>query len=195
MGTTVCSCRRAGIPIADQAAAGKTTGITRTALVLLCSAALAGAQALPASAAETLTTVTVSQGSLGFTSAPVSATLGPVEPGTTAAITHYGIRVSDSRAGVSGWNVSVVVTDFTGDSTGALLSAAGATYTPTAATTSGTVAVAATTATDPTTPKIVQTATGVSGNNTATWNADLTLAVPNDAVVDTYTATVTYSIS
>lgn len=44
-------------------------------------------------------------------------------------------------------------------------------------------------------PRIVQTATGVSGNNTATWNARLTVPVPNDAVVDSYTATLTYSVS
>lgn len=53
----------------------------------------------------------------------------------------------------------------------------------------------ASTATDPTMPRIVQTATGVSGNNTATWNARLTVPVPNDAVVDSYTATLTYSVS
>jgi hypothetical protein len=151
--------------------------------------------ALPASAADTLTTFVVSSGSLGFSSAAASVSLGLVDPGSATSITLYGIQVSDSRAGISGWSASVVLTDFTGDATGAALSATGATYTPTAATTTGTVAVTAATATDPTTPRIVQTATGVSGNNTATWNAGLTVPVPNDAVVDTYTATLTYSIS
>lgn len=151
---------------------------------------------MPASAAaDTLTVLVVSSGSLGFSSAPASASVGLVDPGSAASITLHGITVSDCRAGTSGWSASVTLMDITGDATGAALSAAGATYTPTAATTTGTVAVTAATATDPTTARIVQTATGVSGNNTATWDAVLTVPVPNDAVVDTYTATLTYSIS
>jgi hypothetical protein len=151
--------------------------------------------AMPASAADTLTTLVVSSGSLGFSSAPASASLGLVDPGSPASITLHGVTVSDSRAGASGWSASVTLTGITGDATGAALSAAGATYTPTAATTTGTVAVTAATASDPTTARIVQAATGVSGNNTATWDALLSVPVPNDAVVDTYTATLTYSIS
>lgn len=150
---------------------------------------------MPASAADTLTTLVVSSGSLGFSSAPASASLGLVDPGSPASITLHGVTVNDSRAGTSGWSASVTLTGITGDATGAALSAAGATYTPTAATTTGTVAVTANTATDPTTPRIVQAATGVSGNNTATWDALLSVPVPNDAMVDTYTATLTYSIS
>lgn len=178
-----------------RAAAGSAPRTIRTALALACSAAMALGMALPASAADTLTTFVVSSGSLGFSSAPTSASLGLVNPGSAASIILYGIRVSDSRAGTSGWSASVILTDITGDATGAALSAAGATYTPTSATITGTVAVTAATATDPATPRIVQTATGVSGNNTATWNAGLTVPVPIDAVVDTYTATLTYSLS
>ncbi|WP_307101499.1 WxL domain-containing protein [Arthrobacter globiformis] len=167
----------------------------QAALSLACSAALAAGSAAPASAAHTLTTVAVSSGSLGFSSAPASVTLGRVDPGSAAAIPLRGITVSDNRAGTLGWSATVVLTDFTGDTTGAALSSASAKYAPTAATTSGTATVTATTAINPTLPRIVQTATGVSGNNTATWNADLTLPVPNDAVRDTYTATLTYSVS
>lgn len=178
-----------------QAPAGTARRNIQAALALACSAALAAGSAVPASAADTLTTVVVSSGSLGFSSAPASASLGLVDPGTAAAITLRGITVSDNRAGTVGWSATVVLTDFTGRATGAALSSAGAKYTPTAATTSGTASVTASTATNPTVPRIVQTATGVSGNNTATWNADLTVAVPNDAVTDTYTATLTYSVS
>lgn len=175
--------------------AGPATRIIPAALALACTAALAGGPALPASAADTMTTVVVSSGSLGFTSAPASASLGLVDPGVDAAITLRGITVSDNRAGTAGWSASVVLTDFTGDATEAALSSAGATYTPTHAATTGTVTVRASTAINPTTPGIIQTATGVSGNNTATWSASLTVPVPNDAVVDTYTATLTYSVS
>jgi len=178
-----------------RATAGPTTRIIRTALAFLCSAAMTGGMALPASAADTKATVEVLSGSLGFSSAPAYASLGVVDPGAAAAITLRGITVTDNRAGTAGWSASVVLTDFTGEATGARLSAAGATYTPTAATTTGTITVTASTSTDPTTPRVIQTATSVTGNNTATWNAGLTVHVPNDAVVDVYTATLTYSVS
>lgn len=171
------------------------TRIIRAAAALAFSAALAGGIATPASAADTLTTLVVSSGSLGLSSTPASVSLGLIHPGAAAAIALHGITVTDNRAGTAGWSVSVVLTDFTGDATRAALSSTGATYTPTAAATTGTVTVTPSRATDPTRPRIVQTATAVSGNNTATWNAALTVPVPNDAVVDTYTATLTYSIS
>ena len=170
------------------------TRIIRAAAALAFSAALAGGIATPASAADTLTTLVVSSGSLGLSSTPASVSLGLIDPGA-ASIALHGITVTDDRAGTAGWSVSVVLTDFTGDATRAALSSTGATYTPTAAATTGTVTVTPSRATDPTRPRIVQTATAVSGNNTATWNAALTVPVPNDAVVDTYTATLTYSIS
>ncbi|ALV42361.1 hypothetical protein AU252_15405 [Pseudarthrobacter sulfonivorans] len=175
--------------------AGTATRIVRAAAALAFSAALAGAAAPPATTADTLSTLVVSSGSLGFSSAPASVSFGLDDPGAAAAMALQGVTVNDNRAGTAGWSASLALTDFTGNATGAALSSTGATYTPTAATTTGTVTVTASTATDPTTPRIVQTATGVSGNNTATWNASLTVPVPNDAVVDTYTATLTYSIS
>ena len=167
----------------------------RTALSVACSAAILGVMAGPASGADTVATVVVSSGSLGISSAATSASLGVVYPGTVAAVTLHGITVTDNRAGTAGWSASVLLMDFTGEATGARLSAAGATYTPTAATTTGTVSVTASPATDPTTPRIIQTATCVIGNNTATWDASLTLHVPNEAIADAYTATLTYSVS
>lgn len=182
-----------------RATPGPRTKIIRVTLALVYSAALAGATALPASAADTVATVAtveISSGSLGFSSAPTSASLSAVDPGADAAITLRGTTtVTDNRAGTAGWSATVVLTDFTGEATGARLSAAGATYTPTAAATTGSVAVTASTATDPTTPRVIETATCVTGNNTATWNAGLTLRVPNDAVADAYTTTLTYSVS
>lgn len=176
--------------------AGPATRLNRAGLALICSVVMAGGMALPASAADNIATVTVSSGWLGFTSAPPpSVSLGVVHPGNAAGTTLHGITVTDNRAGTAGWSASVLITDFTGDTTGAHLSAAGATYTPAAATTTGTVAMTESTATNPTTPRIIQTATCVVGNNTATWEADLTVQVPNDAVADAYTATLTYSVS
>lgn len=106
-----------------------------------------------------------------------------------------GITVTDNGASTAGWSTSVLLMDFTGEATGARLSAAGATNTPTAATATGTVSVTASPAMDPTTPKIIQTATCVTGNNAATWDAGLSPQVPTEGVVDASTATVTYSVS
>ena len=38
------------------------------------------------------------------------------------------------------------------------------------------------------------TASAITGNNTATWNPTLTLAIPGGATLGTYTATVTHSV-
>lgn len=186
---------RAHVGSSVRAPAGTAARIIRAAVAFAFSAAMALGMAIPASGADTPITVVVSSGSLGFSSAPASVSLGVSDPEVAAVIALADITVTDNRAGTAGWSASVFLTDFRGDATGAALSSAGATYTPTTATTTGTVNVTPSTATDPTTPRPVQTATGISGNNTATWNAGLTVQVPNDAIVDTYTATLTYSVS
>jgi hypothetical protein len=43
-------------------------------------------------------------------------------------------------------------------------------------------------------PKAVQVATGVTGNNTAIWDATLTVTAPDAALAATYTATLTHSL-
>jgi hypothetical protein len=172
----------------------QATRILGPALALASSAAIAVALALPASAADTTATVEVFAGSLAISSASESATLSVLHPGTDALITLGGTTVTDNRAGTAGWSATVVLTDFTGAATRASLSATGATYTPAAAVATGAITVTASTATDPTTPKVIQTATSVIGNNTATWNAGLSVRVPAEAVADVYTATLTYSV-
>jgi hypothetical protein len=185
----------AHVGLSGRAPAATAAQIIRALFAFAFAAAMAQGLAGPASGADTLAVVGVSPGSLGFSPAPASVSLGVVDPGAVAAIALTAITVTDTRAGTAGWSASVVLTDFTGDATGAALSSAGSTYTPTAATTDGTVTVTASTATDPTMPRIVQTATGVAGNNTSTWNAGLSVPVPYDTAVDTYTATLTYSVS
>jgi hypothetical protein len=78
-----------------------------------------------------------------------------------------------------------------------IISAANASYTAGTATKTGTVTVTAAAKQTglSTTGKTVQTATAVNGNNTATWDGTLALAVPSDALADDYTAVVTHSAS
>jgi len=168
--------------------------ITRVSLVIAASAALAGSLALPASAADTTATVEVPVGSLGI-SAPVGADLGLITPGLSASAALPGVEVIDTRAGTADWAAQVTLTNFVGTTVTNIIPASAATYTPAAAVETGTSTVAATTRVGlSTTPQSVQTATGVVGNNTATWDANLSVTAPADALADTYTATLTHSV-
>ncbi|WP_373461921.1 hypothetical protein [Arthrobacter sp. V4I6] len=107
-----------------------------------------------------------------------------------------GIQVTDTRAGTAGWVAQVASTAFIGGIANNNIAASAASYTPAAATPTGVAVV--TPAPAPValsaTPQTVQTATVVVGNNGATWGAGLSLAVPGNALADTYTATLTHSV-
>ena len=172
--------------------------ITRVSSVLAASVVLVGSMALPASAdtsSATATTVTVTGGGLAI-AAPANATLSDAAPGATATATLTGVRVTDTRAGKVGWTASVVSSDFTGTIAGAAaIPATAATYTPSGvAAVTGVVVVTPTTQTNLSTAKPVQTASAVVGNNTATWSAALSVAVPMGALADTYSGTLTHSV-
>lgn len=167
--------------------------ITRVSLVIAASAALVGSLALPASAADTTATVEVSAGALTI-SAPGTADLGAVAPGSLITAPLGNVAVSDLRAGEENWNAQVSMTDFVGTLTATIIPAASATYTPGTAVETGTSTVAPTAQTGLATAKTVQTATVVHGNNTAAWDADLSFTAPANALADTYTATLTHSV-
>lgn len=172
--------------------------ITLISFVLAASAALVGSMALPASAdtsSTTATTVTVTGGGLAIT-APASASLSGAAPGATATANLTGVRVADTRAGTVGWTASVLSSDLTGTITGAAaIPATAAMYTPTGlATVTGIAVVTPTIQTNLSTAKPVQTASAVVGNNSATWSAALSVAVPGAALADTYSGTLTHSV-
>ena len=106
------------------------------------------------------------------------------------------MTVTDDRAGTAGWVATVSISDFTGTgTTPPSLPATAARYTAPAATVTGTATVNASTVTDISTAATVQTASAVTGNNTATWDPTLQIVAPSDALADTYTATITHSVS
>lgn len=173
---------------------------TRVIFGLAGTAALLGSFALPASAAESTTTTTVSGGVVSI-AAPASFTLPAVKPGATTSNSLVGVKVTDERAGTSGWTSSVVISDFQGviptGGTAAdanTIAATNVTYTPGTATVTGTATVAAAAAAaNISAATTVQTATAVNGNNTATWDATVAVTAPSDALADDYTATMTHS--
>lgn len=171
--------------------------ISRVSLVVAVSAAIAGSVALPATAAptaaDTAVTVVVPSGDLTM-SAPTTAGLGTVAPGSPASVTLTAVSVTDTRAGTLGWQAQVTMGDLVGGTNPAhIILASAATYTPGVAAVNGTALVGETTATGLSTPTTVQEATGVSGNNDATWDASLSIQVPTDALADSYSATLTHS--
>jgi hypothetical protein len=168
--------------------------ITRTVLVLACSAALAGGMALPASAANTTTTVEVAGGVLTM-SAPASADIvTPVSPGDDAIFALSAISVTDTRAGILGWETTASVTDFVGLDVTHIIAKVNASYDPAVTATTGAATFTAAGEVSLSAPVIVVDAADVTGNNTATWDADLTVAVPDAALADDYTAVLTHSV-
>jgi hypothetical protein len=176
--------------------------ITRTALALVGTAALVGSMAMPATAAQedtTTTTVLVDSGTIDI-STPVATTSGLITAGSSATIPLDGIIVTDSRAGTASWSASVHMTPLTGQIVDNVLELTSADYLAETAITTGnpTMALPASVsvlgAIDGGTNVAVQTATTVAGNNTATWDATLTVETPTQALADTYTATLTHSV-
>ncbi|GAX54230.1 hypothetical protein [Streptomyces olivochromogenes] len=158
--------------------------------------------AAPASAAgsgSTPVTVTVTTGTLDIT-----VPAGPVSLGTVPALATAqtvsaqlgNVTVTDSRGGTTGWVVTANGNDFVGPSSTISVSAAGSSsYTSPAAAVTGTANVAPSDLNPLYPPGPVQTATGVAGVNTATWNPTITLNLPANTVAGTYTSTIVHSVA
>ena len=190
---------------------------------LIVAMALPVATALPAAAATSgraetaapaapaaATPVTFEVTTTGTLS--VTSPAGPVDLGTGAVGTTIGtagnfgaVTVTDNRAlNPASWTATVTSTNFVNSSTSAdVIPAGDATYltetvgaTPSQALGSTAVSVNNTT-TIPlgTGAQNVVTETGFDGDNSAQWNPEIQLAVPATAVLGTYDATITHSVS
>jgi len=172
---------------------------SRSLLVAAASGTLALATALPAWAApgDTGATVTVTAGGLAIT-----VPSGPTNLGTRANSVNGGtisgrlgvVAVSDARGGVAGWVASVISTAFAPPS-GPPIPASAVGYTVGTITPVG---IAVHTANNPgnlTDVSPAVTATAVVGDNSATWNPTINVAVPGGMAPATYTATITHSVT
>jgi len=171
--------------------------ITRATLALTGAAALTLFAVVPANAVDTVT-VAIEVGDLAIVTDALGAALADATPGAPIVGTITGVAVTDARATTGVWAVSVNATAFVNEETpasSASMTGAGITYTVgeivetgapviTNVTPDVVLAVA---------PAEVATAT-VAGNNTATWDADLSVAVPLGALGGTYSTTITHSI-
>jgi hypothetical protein len=156
---------------------------------------LAGA----ASAAETSATVTVTGGALSIT-VPVSAGNLGTRENTVSGGTISGqlgeVQVSDARAAAagSGWVVTVISTAFTPPS-GPTIGAAEVGYTAGVITKLGTATFTANNPTNLTGVVPAVTATGITGDNSATWDPTINVFVAGGMAASVYSGTITQSVS
>lgn len=172
---------RMRIPSAAAAAAS-------VALVLI-QPGLAGAAADPGTTA----TFAIPPGALTI-SVPAGASLGSGAPGTQISAPIGPVTVTDDRALLSAsWTVTASSTDFTSGSSA--LSATDATYSVGSVTTTGTITATGTDITLSNSPQTVVTGSDGVGDNTASWDPTISVAVPISAVNGSYTGTLTQSVA
>lgn len=189
-----------GVPSMTAAAVIGIAVFPGTALAApLGPAALAYSVLDAPSGGDPATTVTfeVTTGALSMT-APESVDLGSGAPHTTISGALGDIVVTDDRALLSAtWNVSASSTAWT---TGAgtadeTIPAADATYDPGTITKTGTITATGTIRTLAGGAQTVVAGTAGVGDNTATWNPTIAVAVPASAVGGIYSATLTQSVT
>ncbi|GAA5197686.1 hypothetical protein GCM10023322_69480 [Rugosimonospora acidiphila] len=168
----------------------------------LAGLALAVGSAVPAMAADTATTLTVTSAGLSI-SVPGTANIGTGGPGTTISGQLGTVTVTDARALLNAsWNASVISTDFTTGTASpaetipninvlywsgpATATAGPGTFTPGQPAAADAVIINV--------PRTAFSLTGGTGNNAASWNPTLQVNVPNGTVGGIYTGTVTHSV-
>lgn len=146
----------------------------------------------------TTATVTIQGGFLSITVPTDAGNLG-TRTNTVAGGTISGslgpVQVNDARSAAagSGWVASVISTAFT-PTAGPTIAASAIGYTAGPITKVGTATY---TANDPSNLTGVSpgvTATGITGDNSATWNPTINVAVPGGTVAAVYSATITHSV-
>ena len=160
----------------------------------LASLALVGAHA-PADAADTTTTFTIAAAGGLSISAPATANLGSVSSGATSVSGSLGtVTVTDQRGLILGnWTATASSTNFAHSSNATYdIAKTNAVYA--AGLTSGDGGASAGVGGSLVAPVIAAARLG-AGNNTVTWNPTITVALSPTAVVGTYTATITHSVS
>jgi hypothetical protein len=168
--------------------------LAAAAMPLLAMAPAASADASGTSAA----TITVTGGALSITVSPDAGNLGTransVDGGSIGGSLGQ-VQVTDARSSAagSGWVASAISTAFT-PSTGPAIAASAVRYTAGAITKVGTATY---TANDPlalTGVAPVVTASGITGDNSATWSPTVSVAVPGGTAAGVYSATITHSV-
>jgi hypothetical protein len=177
------------------------TRIIASATALFIGGAGVLALAVPASAAtasSTPVTVEVTGGDLTISAPAESVDLGSVVTSDAAQVVSArlgNVTVTDIRGGTAGWTATASATDFTGPQNISTSAFGLVVYTPPQATVTGSATVTPTTESSLYPGGRVQDATGVNGNNTATWDPTIAVTIPANALAGTYSTTITHSVS
>ena len=173
---------------------------TRPFLVAVAAGILAVGIAIPASAApgETAAKVTITGGFLSITVPADAGSLGSIVNtvgGGTISGSLGQVVVTDARSAAAGstWVASVISTALTPLS-GPTIPASAVGYTVGTITKVGTATYTANDPTNLTGVSPAVTATGITGDNSATWNPTINVAVPGGTIAGTYSGTITHSV-
>ena len=175
---------------------------TRSLLVAATTGLLTLGIAGPASADTTggsTATVTVQGGALSITVPTDAGNLGTrvnTVPGGTISGPLGAVQVSDARSAAagSGWVATVISTAFTPPA-GPTIAASAVSYTAGPITKVGTATYTANNPGNLTGVSSAVTATGITGDNSATWNPTINVAVPGGMAAGVYSATITHSVA
>jgi hypothetical protein len=170
-------------------------GLLVIAAAVMVTLAIAG----PASAAGTAATVTVTGGALAITVPANAGNIGTIADtvlGGTISGPLGQVQVNDARgaAAGSGWVATVISTAFTPPS-GPTIGAASVGYTVGPITQVGTATYTADNPPNLTGVVAAVTATGITGDNSATWDPTINVAVAGGTVAGVYSGTITHSVS
>ncbi|HEX8629320.1 MAG TPA: hypothetical protein VF755_14235 [Catenuloplanes sp.] len=167
--------------------------------VATSAAMLTAGIAVPASAGPTDATVTISGGTLSITTPANAGNIGS-RANTVAGGTISGslgqVQVNDARSAAAGtgWVVTVISTAFTPPS-GPAIAASAVGYTAGTVVKVGTATYTANDPANMTGVASAVTATGITGDNSATWNPTINVAVPGGMAANVYSATITHSVA
>jgi len=157
--------------------------------------ALLAASALPASAAQgdTATTFALAGGTLSVAVVATATLTGGVSGATSVSGQLGSVTVTDARGVKTPWSAKATSTVFTDGATPAT-SSTGISYDPGTITKTGSATVTGTIANLSTTAATVAAPSVQNGNNTATWNPTLTVALPASSLAGTYSGLVNTSV-
>src|SRR3984893_17485700 len=172
---------------------------TRGLLVAAATGMLTLGIAGPAVAAATSATVTVTGGAVSITAPASAGNLGTMANsvlGGTISGPLGQVQVNDARSAAagSGWVATVISTAFTPPA-GPTIGAANVGYTRGPIPKVGTATFTANNPPNLTGVVAAVTATGITGDNSATWDPTINVTVPGSMAAGVYSGTITHSVT
>lgn len=173
--------------------------LKRSLIIATATAMFSVGMSAPAFAGPTDATVTISGGTLSITTPADAGNIGS-RANTVAGGTISGplgqVQVNDARSAAagSGWVATVISTAFTPPA-GPAIPASAVGYTAGTVVKVGTATYVANNPTNLTGVGSAVTATGITGDNSATWNPTINVAVPGGMAANVYSATITHSVA